>query len=155
MDKKKENRQILWGSLEMAVVRRDLIIYAVIWIIFALIYGVRIKGEVQTVMMVVIALIMLPFIGFNLWRAIQIFRQADQYIFCRCKLSSPHQRYWSRGMMYFTVIVEDETLGCIPVETHAIFSSYGIMEPLLETYINSTVTIGYNPKTEMVVVVGL
>lgn len=158
MDKKKENRKKLWDSLEMAVVRRDLILIGVLWAVMALICWVKFQKpylqEAGAVMQVVTAVVILPFLGFYLWRAIQIFRSPEEYIFCKCKLASPHQRYWSRGMMYFTVIIEDEELGRFTAQTHAIFASYGIAEPLLETYINQTVTIGYNRETEMVVVIG-
>lgn len=152
MDQKKENRERLWESLEMAVVRRDLIIYGVAWIIFDVIFCLNPEGYVRNVMMVVIAALMLPFVGFYLWRTYQIFRSPEEYIFCRCKLSTPHQRYFAKGMMYFTVVIEDPEGGRFPVETHAIFSSHGFIEPLLESYINSTVTVAYNRETEMVVV---
>lgn len=158
MNDRKEIIQKLRGSLERKVVLRELILIGLLWAVMAVICWVKFREpylqEAGVIMQVVTAVVILPFLGFYLWRAVNIFRKADQYIFCQCKLSSPHQRYWARGMMYFTVVMEDETLGRFPVETHAIFASYGFIEPLLETYINSTVTVGYNLETEMVVVIG-
>lgn len=158
MDKKKENRKKLWDSLEMTVVRRQLILIGVLWIVMAVICWLQFREpylrEAGILMQVVTALVILPFLGFYLWRTVQLFRSPEEYFFCKCQLSSPHQRLWTKGNMYFTVVIEDEELGRFAAQTHAIFESYGILEPLVETYINSTVTIGYNRETEMVVVVG-
>lgn len=158
MDRKKENQRKLWYSLEMAVVRRQLILIGILWIVMAIICRIKFHQpylrEIEVLMQVVTALVILPFLGFYLWRTIQIFGRPEEYIFCKCKLSSPHQRLWTKGNMYFTVVIEDEELGRFTAQTHAIFESYGIIEPLLETYINRTVTIGYNRQTETVVVIG-
>lgn len=157
MTDKREIRRYLRNSLEMHCLRRDAILSTVLVV---LVLGIRsctnrpYSGNDFPVALIVGAVTLLPFWCFWIYRSIQIFRRVEGYRFYKCRLSSPHQRPFSKGAMYFTVVIEDENGTRFIRDTHAIFQSHGVMDPLLEDYINQTVTIGYNRETEMVVVIG-
>lgn len=144
----------LWGSLEMTYWRRQLIFCGVM-AVFMLIIAARMTepfGYWATagILEAVCVLPLVIFYGYRIWK---IFRRKESYIFCRAQLSQPHQMLWAKTM-YFSVLVETPEGRKIPRETRAIFLPYGIMEPLAVDYVNQTATIGYNPETENVVVIG-
>lgn len=157
MTNRKEAQQKLRDSLEISVIRRNAILYTLAIGVAVLMVSCQNSGSDDStlgmVMAVGAALFLLPVWGFYLWRTICIFRKAENYIFCRCKLSQPHQNYFLQTM-YFTVIIEHPDGSKGVRETHAIFPCHGLVGPLVEDYVNSTVTIGYNKETEMVVVIG-
>lgn len=148
MDKCAVNRDRLWHSLEMQVLRRDLILYLIAIALFLLI-----TREHWAVGLLLACIGFGPFVVFCLWRGLQIFRAVADYTFYQAKLSRFHQRFPLKTM-YFTVVLEEPDGSRQVVETHAIFSSTGVVEPLVESYVNSTVTIGLNQETGMVVVIG-
>lgn len=148
MDQRSVTLDRLWHSLEMHCIRRDLILYLIAIGLFVL------MTRENPGIGIVLALIGFgPFAIFLLWRGLQIFRRAEEYVFYRAKLSQPHQK-WPLKAMYFTVVLEEPDGTRQVVDTHAIFACHGIMEPLMESYVNSTVTIGLNRETGMVVVIG-
>lgn len=148
MTEKEVIRDRLWHSLEMHVVRRDLILYLIAIGVFLLI-----TGENHSVGIFLACLGFGPFVVFYLWRAFQIFRGIEGYTFYTAKLTQFQQRFPLKTM-YFTVVLEESDGSKQVVDTHAIFSSTGVVEPLVESYVNSTVTIGLNKETGMVVVIG-
>lgn len=152
-----KTRQRLWDSLEMYTIRRDAVLCTLLVAIVLCIQSCAAgpgSGDVWLVSAIIGGITLLPFWCFWIWRTIQIFRRPEDYFFCRCQLSSFHHRFFTKGAMYFTVVLDDPEGGRILAETHAIFQSYGVMEPLLENYTGRTVTIAYNRETEMVVVIG-
>lgn len=139
----------LQHSLEMDTIKRDFLFFSIGLGIPALImlYNEDVSGAG-----VLLALTLLGFWIFYIWRIISIFRHPEGYILAECVLSQPHCRY--RGAYYFTVSFllpggEAELL-----DTHAIFGGGGIIEPIMEDYVNKTAWIAYNPATDMVVVIG-
>lgn len=148
MNTRSVNRDRLWHSLEMHVLRRDLIMYLIAIALFLLI-----TREHWGVGLFLAFLGFGPFVVFHLWRSFRIFRRLEGYTFYRAKLTQFQQRFPLKTM-YFTVVLEEPDGSKQVVETHAIFSSYGVVEPLVGSYANSTVTIGYNKETGQVVVIG-
>ena len=68
-------------------------------------------------------------------------------------MTQPHGSFWVRSM-YFTVLLEDGD-GTIVANTHSIFgTSRHQIGPIMEDYVNKTVTVAYNGLTEQVVVIG-
>ena len=88
--------------------------------------------------------------GYRMWK---LFRVPEEYFFTQAKLSTFHQKMWTRGMMCFTVVIDHPEEGTVAVSTNPIFASYGWEQPLLEDYLNKTVTVGYNRETGTVVVI--
>lgn len=154
---KKDIRRYLWDSMEMTCLRRDAILSTVL--VFLLV-GLRScsdrrsRDDAGMIAAIVFAVTLIPFWCFWIIRSIRILRKPEGYVFCRCQLSSPHQQPFSKGAMYFSVRIESPELGAFYADTHAIFQSHGITGPLMEDYVNKTVTIGYNRETGMVVVIG-
>lgn len=154
MTEKAKNRSRLWQSLEMSVIKRDLSLYTITVVVASLISACQHTSLPAAVSWALFAVLLLPFWGFYLWRIFRIFHKAEKYDFCRSTLDRPHQFFFRRERMYFTVIIEEPDGSKYPTDTHAIFVSHGFIGPLVENYVNSTVTIGYNKETGMVVVIG-
>lgn len=136
-------------SLELDTIKRDLLFYSGGFGLPALImlYNEDISGTG-----VLLALTLLGFWIFYIRRMVFIFRYPEGYVLAECVLSQPHCKY--RGAYYFTVsflLPDGETE---ILDTHAIFGGGGIIEPIMEDYVNKTAWIAYNPATSMVVVIG-
>lgn len=142
--------QQLKASLELRTLKRDFLLYAcclgIPWLIMA-------SDEASAGPAVLLGLTLLAILGFYLWRILCIFRNPEGYIFCDCVLNQVHSNPFLRSF-FFTVRVEMPDGRTEYVDTHAIFATHGIFEPIMEDYVNSTVTIAYNPSTDMVVVIG-
>ena len=154
---KTEIRQRLWDSLELHTIRRDATVSTLLVFIVMGFQGCvsSAGGDGAWIISLVIgAITLLPFWCFWIIRTVNIFRKPEEYFFCKCTLSSVHHKPFLKGGMYFTVVIEDPDGGRFTADTHAIFAAYGIAEPLVENYINRTVTVAYNRETEMVVVIG-
>lgn len=147
---KKTIQERLWYSLEMHVVRRDLIMILIAMVIFLLFTW---DPQTWAVALVIDCLGFGPVAVFYIWRGIQILRKPEGYTFYKTTLGSFHQKFPLK-MMYFTVVLEEPDGSKRIEDTHAIFACHGIVEPLVESYVNSTVTIGLNRETGMVVVIG-
>lgn len=150
MEKVSVTRHRLWHSLEMHCLRRDLIMMVIAIGLFMLItWDEQFWGIALTIDCISFG----PFIIFYIWRIFQIFRKPEAYTFYKTTLNRFHQKFPLK-MMYFTVVLEEPDGRKLIENTHAIFACHGIVEPLLESYVNSTVTIGLNKETGMVVVIG-
>ena len=154
----KEIRQALWQSLDMVFVKM-LLFWAMIanGIIFAVLFFTSMgmdPSERWSVILTMMAVCLLPFLIFCLWRTVQTFRKAESYSFCTAKLSNPMGGRF-RDSIKFRVVLEDAD-GCkFVADTHSIFSTHkGFMGLGFEDYVNQKVTIAYNEETENVVVIG-
>ena len=157
MTDKKQIRQRLRDSLEMQAVISYLVI-ALILVIFCILLGMsklrhlepefRILGTA-----IVTAICSLPLLIFCLVRTVRIFLKPESYHFCKTKLSNPKGGN-IRHTIRFAVLLEDSTGKKFVANTHSIFYTNGFMGPLLEDYVNKTVTVAYNEETGMVVVIG-
>lgn len=158
MNDTKKIRQELRNSLDIAVLRRDLILVAgvdaLVLVIFAFTAGGIANEEFLLAATLVCGITIIPVLVYSIWAAAKIFRQPEGYVFGRCKLSQPHQYRLSRGGMYFTIVFEYPNGEKEILNTRPIFASYGMAGPLLEDYINRTVEVAYNEDTDSVVVIG-
>ena len=148
MDVRAKNRSRLWDSLEMHCVLRDFAIWSVIALISKPLGDRQIDGAGWFYMA-----LFLPFVLFYLIRAVQILGKPESYRFYKTQLTQPHQKYPLKSMC-FKVVLEDEGVRRYIVDTHAIFAAHGIIGPLMEDYVDRTVTVAYNKETGMVVVIG-
>lgn len=148
-----KNRERLWDSLEIAHIRNNCIVLLILLLVFLPQTRYMTSGERWLSLGITFGIAFLPFFGFYIFRTICIFRKADQYYFCKAKLVTPHHSYLAKSY-YFTVLIEDPEGRKFPADTHAIFATRGIVGPIMEEYLNSTVTIAYNEETGMVVVIG-
>ena len=155
---KTEMKQLLWSSLDMAVLRRDLIlvtgVVALILLIFAFPAGGFLTWEFLLAASQVCAITIVPVLVYSICVAVKIFREIEGYVIGRCKLCQPHQSRMARGAMYFTIVFEYPEGEKEILDTRPIFASYGMAGPLLEDYINKTVDVAYNEDTGSVVVIG-
>ena len=143
-------RRRLWDSLELHCLRRDLILVLIAMVVFMLFAW---DDRFWVLALVMDCVVFGPMLIFYLWRGIQIFRKPGSYTFYKTTLTRFHQKFPLKAM-YFTVVLEEPDGSKRIEETHAIFACHGIVEPLLESYVNRDVTIGLNEETGMVVVIG-
>ena len=160
MPNKKEIRQQLWQSLDMAYVKLWLFIAAactlIMWVFFRLTIQ---RDEYHTLEQIVsywlvVAMVMGPIFGFCAIRTINIFRHVESYHFCKANLCNPKGGR-VRDTIKFTVLIEDADGNKFAANTHSIFHTHtGWFVPGFEDYVNQTVTVGYNEETGQVVVIG-
>ena len=154
MTGKKDIRRQLWDSLDMAALKGWFLVGVILLIFIAVLTWLKpIPGHRWTSLFLMESLFVTPFFIFCLLRTCQIFQKAESYTFCKAKLSQPIGGHF-RNSIRFTVVIEDAEGNRFAANTHSIFSVNGGFFPSLENYINKTVTIAYNPETEMVVVIG-
>ena len=153
----KQIRERLRDSLEMQAALRYLIMGTVL-AVFCIVLGMRELRHLGTEFRIlgtaiVTAISSLPILIFSLVRIIRIFRKPESYHFCKTTLSNPKGGNL-RHTIRFAVLLEDSEGKKFMANTHSIFYTRGLVGPLLEDYVNRTVTVAYNEETGMVVVIG-
>ena len=152
--KKKQIHARLRSSLEFKQLWGYFLITAVILSLFLLFAVWRNPGEGMGLAATVYGLFIAPYLIFCTIRTVSIFRRAEHYTFCKATLSQPHGGLL-RDTMYFTALVVDPDTGeKFFADTHTIFFTRGMFQPLMEDYANTTVTLAVNRDTGMVVVIG-
>lgn len=153
MDSEKKER--LKQSLEVSFIRTMMIIFSLALLAgagFCWFTNREVAGAVQIVIGV-FGLFWVAIMAFyGIW-LVRIFRNTEEYVFCKTKLVKLHGGK-VRNSMYFTVILEIPGEGKIVEKTNAIFQTHGWPGPLVEDYVNRTAEIAYNLTTEQVVVIG-
>lgn len=86
------------------------------------------------------------------WRYYRVFQKPEHYTFHRVTLSHPHANKFHA--FYFAVELDSPETGPISTKTSSIFLARGWLGPLMEDYVNKTVTVAYNDATHHVVVIG-
>ncbi|MBR4972393.1 MAG: hypothetical protein IKY59_05425 [Oscillospiraceae bacterium] len=104
----------------------------------------------SVVIMVFYALFLLGIILYFAYRWLGIFLYIDRYQFFEAKLDQPH--VMGRGGVKFTVQWQDRYGNRKSKDTAPMFSSH--YEPYLEEYNNQMARIGYNEKTDRLVLIG-
>ena len=151
---KKEIHARLRSSLEFKQLWSYFIITAVILSLFALFAVFQNSGAEWGIAGCIYGFLLAPYLIFCTVRTVNIFRKAERYAFCQATLSQPHGGLM-RDTIYFTALAVDPDTGeKFFADTHAIFFTRGICQPLMETYANTTVTLACNRETGMVVVIG-
>ena len=160
MPSKKEIRQKLWQSLDMAYVKMWLVLAAlctlIMWVFFRLTIQRDAYHTLEQVVSywLVVAMVMGPIFGFCVIRTISLFRHVESYHFCKANLCNPKGGR-VRDTIKFTVLIEDADGGKFVADTHSIFSTHKDLTGLgFEDYVNQKVTIAYNEETGNVVVIG-
>ena len=153
MDRKQIHAR-LRSSLEFKQLWSYFIITAVILSLFLLFAVWRNPEAGKGFAAIIYGVLIAPYLIFCTIRTFGIFRKAERYAFCRATLSQPHGGLM-RDTIYFTALAEDPDTGeKFIADTHAIFFTRGICQPLMEDYANTTVTLAVNRDTGMVVVIG-
>ena len=102
---------------------------------------------------IVAGTVLIPLFGVHIWELRRIYRKYEACRFYQVKLTQPHSSHWLRSFS-FTVLLRDED-GTIITQTHSIFGASKYQwGPIMEDYLNETVTVAYNEETEEVVVIG-
>ena len=156
MYSKQENIRMVKQSLDMMVYKRMLIAVGIgtgLGLLYGLGMALNEDPELFRLFLIIGAIFVIPTAGIWVWRMWKLFRELEEYFFTKATLTSFHQSWWSRGIC-FTVVIDHPEEGTVAVSTNPIFRPTGWEQPLLQDYMNKTVTIGYNRETGMVVVIG-
>lgn len=154
---KKEIIQKLRDSLEISIMKSQMVWSTAIVLIICTLWSISTRNayhQVDTLPLwgVAFGIVLGPLYMYQAWVLWKIFRCAEHYKFYQTKLSQPRGGLW-RDTICFTVLLEDGEDKFV-VDTRSIFLTHGIVGPLLEDYVNQTVTVAYNEETEQVVVIG-
>lgn len=136
-------------SLEMHIIKRDILLFAGCLGLLALI---TLPSDDVSGTGTLIGLMLAGILIFYIWRILSIFRHPEGYILAECVLAQPHFKY--RGAYYFTVSFPLPNGQTEILDTHAIFGGGSLDSAAMEDYVNKTAWIAYNPATDMVVVIG-
>ena len=156
---KKEIRQRLWHSLDMAYVKLNLSVCAVCIPLCLLVGWLSTLGYYTEVprwpiIWFVTAIAIGPILVFCIIRTVNIFRHPESYHFCKTVLCNPKGGS-IRDTIKFTVVLEDADGNRFAADTHSIFLTHRNMLGLtLEDYVNQTVTAAYNEETGQVIILG-
>lgn len=107
--------------------------------------NLRPKSAMQLFMLIMVLIGAFCYYTYRFW---ELFGHIDRYTFSNALLNEPHQGY--KGSMFFTVEVRNRQGKMIKKDTRNIFSKG---EPNFEDYLNQQVLVGYNDKTDIVVVI--
>ena len=98
-------------------------------------------------------IVLIPMFAVHAWELRRIYRKYESIKFYQVKLTQPHSSHWFRSFS-FTILLRDED-GTIITRTHSIFGSSKYQwGPIMEDYLNKTVTVAYNEETEEVTIIG-
>ena len=151
---KKEIHTRLRDSLEFKQLWNYFFVTTVILSLFLLFAVWRNPEAGKGIAAIIFGVMLAPYLIFCTIRTVNIFRRAGEYAFCKATLATPHGGL-VRDTVYFTALATDPDTGeKFFADTHAIFFTRGIFQPLMEDYANTTVTLAINRATGMVVVIG-
>ena len=139
-------------SVQFDYDRRQFLIIAICFGVLVLpILALTAAANDGAAVMAVLWLLVLAGIAlFYLYRWLEIFLYIDHYSFCTAQLLNPHTY---RAAVSYTVTITDRHGNTFQRDTSRMFSSQ--QAPYLEEYNGRKVLIGYNEKTDRVVVIGL
>ena len=152
MSRKKEVRRYLRRTMEVKLLVRNLWLWLVVSVVFALALYLNTKSWVISVAM--LAIPFMPYLIFFVIRYTRIMAKAESYCFYQAKLDMPKPSPFIRQRFYFTVALDEEDGTHTVVNTHAVFHAYGIFFPKMDACLNQNVGIAYNPETKMVIIAG-
>ena len=147
---KADIRYQLWHSLEMHTLRREVLLCLICLGIPLLMAGSRRDASGVATVLVILSLALLAFYNVRIGK---IFFCTEHYIVCKSTLCQPQYNPYIK-MYAFTAVLEMPNGNAEAVDTHAIFATHGIFEPIMTDYMGKSATIAYNPLTDMVVVIG-
>lgn len=146
------NYDRLRHSVEVRSCARDCLIFGIITAVYSLIVTLPTRrygdsGDIAFLWLIYL-LVFIPFFLYTVYKLVEVFLYIDCYSFTEVVLDRPRLGY--RGAMGFAVTVRDRQGRELEVDTRKIF---GQGNPIFEEYANQRALIGYNDKTERVVVV--
>ena len=152
MSRIKEVRRYLRRTMEVSIFFRNLLVFfGSSLLLVGLIF---LNTRNWPISLAVPAAYLVPYLIFFLIRYARIMAKAERYCFYQVKLDAPHHSWWVKHRSYFTVALDEGNGTHTVVDTHAVFSDHGFFWPAMESCLNQTVTVCYNPETKMVIVAG-
>lgn len=150
-----QNCRKLWDSAEMKQMRGQMAQCGVLYGLLILICGFGSHWRIALpVLAADMALCILPVLAIWLWKAFCILHDPEDYVFCTTRLYYPSSVLLDRGSFSLTGVIDNAGGSPITVQTHPVFLSRGPGVLRMEEYADQTVTLGYNPRTHEVVVIG-
>ena len=137
------------------------LIYAVIMLVVASFSDLAQRGNfslalaVSVGMFLVFALVISPFVIYELYSYKRLFKDADKYEICYAKLDKPSISYWSRGAVYYTLYFQLSDYVNVSKTTRSMWSSSPLAQNQFEYYNNKTVEVAYDRESDRLIVIGL
>jgi len=109
-------------------------------------------SETAVLVLVVLAIVMLPFILYPLWKYFWMIWEWGNYKAYEVMLDRPNTSWLYKGAIYYTVRFHDEFGNLVIMDTKPIFSGGMFARFHLDTFNNKTVTVYYDAKRERLLV---
>lgn len=139
----------LKNSVEAKAVKKDIIMIGSFLLFYTLLLCIPSRDTRDKIILWLIYFFgLIPFFLYQIYHFAEMFFHIDRYTFTEVTLDHPKQGY--RGAMAFAVTLQSRSGQKIEEETSYIFSRG---EPNFEDYVNRKALIGYNDKTQRVVVI--
>ena len=110
--------------------------------------------EVTGIVMLVFALMFLPFVLFTLYKYRALFQNLNDYEIYEVRLDHPGTSYWYRGAIYYTVTIETKAGYKVSADTKPLWSGGAFASFRLDEYNNKKIRIAYNEQTDEMMVLG-
>ena len=149
--KESPNYDRLIHSVEFRAIRRDALIVWIATAALLLLSGAGLSGGRAKTMasFVVTVLLMVPYSLYFVYRLVILFVHIQRWTFTEAVLDKPHMG--NKGSAYFTVTVRDRSGRELQRDTANIFGRS--FDPVFEECVNQKALIGYNDKTDTIVVI--
>ncbi len=110
--------------------------------------------EVTGIVMLVFALMFLPFVLFSLYKYRSLFKNLNDYEIYEVRLDRPGTSYWYRGAIYYTVTFETRAGYRVSMDTKPLWSGGAFASFRLDDYNNKKIEIAYNQNMDEMMVLG-
>lgn len=110
--------------------------------------------EITGIVMLVFALMFLPFVLFALYKYRALFKNLNDYEIYEVRLDHPGTSYWYRGAIYYTVTIETKAGYRVSMDTKPLWSGGAFASFRLDEYNNKKIKIAYNEQTDKMMVLG-
>lgn len=115
-------------------------------------FGLSLK--VTGIVILIFALMFLPFILFTLYKYLALFKNLNDYEIYEVCLDHPGTAYWYRGAIYYTVTFETKAGYKVSVDTKPLWSGGAFASFHLDDYNNKKIKAAYNEQTGDMMVLG-
>ena len=108
--------------------------------------------EITGIVMLVFALMFLPFVLFALYKYRSLFKNLNDYEIYEVCLDHPGTSYWYRGAIYYTVIIETKAGYRVSKDTKSLWSGGAFASFHLDDYNNKKIKVAYNQSADEMMV---
>lgn len=155
----KDSMEAKWRKDQLKLYIVIPVIFLIFLAFFGLVAGLQygdfgLSFEVTGIVILIFALVFLPFVLFALYKYVALFKNLNDYEVYEVCLDRPGTSYWYRGAIYYTVTFETKAGYKVSMDTKPLWSGGAFASFHLDDYNNKKIEIAYNESTEEMMVLG-